>query len=144
MKNKAMKLGVIGASGVLFATLGTGQASAASAYATCHTTGSSGSVNASGWNHLGGIPNITLEVYDEQPDGHHVAARLGVGEADGGYSYYAWHADYDGYGTYKSINTYMTSVPNGTIPGIILEVGTFEGSTLLHYCTEGIPNPADG
>jgi hypothetical protein len=140
MRNRT-KLGVLGAGATLFLTLGTAPANAATAYASCCTTGASGSVNIGNWPHTGSVSGITLEVYDEQADGHHPAIRLAVPSAPSGWDYFPWHTDYDGYGTYTSISTYISSVPGGEVMAIRMEVANFEGDHLLNYCAKEIDSP---
>lgn len=139
MRNRT-KFGVLAAGAALFMTLGVAPADAATAYASCFTTGASGSVNITGWHLTGSVTGITLEVYDEQSDGHHPAIRLGT-PSGSGWDYFPWHADYDGFGTYASVSTYINSVPNGTVMAIRMEVANMEGSKVLNYCAKELNNP---
>ncbi|MFJ9060725.1 MULTISPECIES: hypothetical protein [unclassified Streptomyces] len=123
--------------------MGISSASAGTAYGSCYTTGASGSVNIANWPYTGSVTGISLKAYDEKPDGHHVRVRLATGNPDGvSWSYFGWHSNTAGYGTYKEWNTYITSVPNGHVGSILLQAATFEGDTLLNYCSsKRLENP---
>ncbi|MFF1839699.1 hypothetical protein ACFVXE_36880 [Streptomyces sp. NPDC058231] len=139
---KRMKFGVLAAGALLVTTLGVNPASAADRYMSCYTTGSSGSVELNGWNATGPISSVVMKVYDEASDGHHARIRLATGAANGvDWNYFPWHSDTDGFGTYKTFNSSIPSVPNGHIGSVKLQVATFEHDTLLNYCEKWIDNP---
>lgn len=142
--NKAAKISMLSGGALLFSVLGVGPASAATAYGTCATSplSSSGSVNIANWPYTGAATGITIKLYDEKPDGHHVRVRLVEQWTTGHRIYYAWRKNLDGYGTYKSWSTYMNPTgANNKISNIVLQVATFEGDTQLQYCEKRLENP---
>ncbi|MFH8494176.1 hypothetical protein [Streptomyces coeruleorubidus] len=130
------KFSMISVSALLFLGMAAGPAQAADHYTSCSTTGSSGSMATSGWDTGGrSVPSLVLKVYDEKPDGHHVRIRAIAGYADTN-TYFRWHANYDGYGTYKTIDTYIPEGPQ--IYSVGVQVATFEGDRLLNSCTRWV------
>lgn len=143
--NKMAKVGMLTGGALLFSVLGVGPASAATAYGSCATSplSSSGSVNIANWPYTGTVTGITIKLYDEKPDGHHVRVRLAEQWTTGKRIYYSWRKNLDGYGTYKTWSTYMnTTGANNKISNIVLQVATYEGDTQLQYCEKRLENPA--
>ncbi|SNX62450.1 hypothetical protein SAMN06272735_4231 [Streptomyces sp. TLI_55] len=102
--------------------------------AYCATTGANGTLITTGWDYNdNGIPYLTLTVRDSSADGHHVRVRLVTSHVDGK-TYFPWHANYDGAGSAKTFESYVSGY--GTISGAAIQVARFEGDTLLNYCTE--------
>ncbi|MEU6123958.1 hypothetical protein [Streptomyces sp. NPDC047123] len=130
--------------GFLLAAVTAGPASAASEYGTCATSplSSSGSVNVANWPARGNATGITLKLYDEKPDGHHVRIRLAEQWTTGKRVYYDWRKNMDGYGTYKSWETYMVPTgANNKISNIVLQVATYEGEKQLQSCEKRLGSP---
>ncbi|MET7507041.1 hypothetical protein [Streptomyces albidoflavus] len=141
---KSAKISLLTGGALLFSSLAVGPASAATAYGSCATSplSSSGSVNIANWPYSGKVTGINLRLYDEKPDGHHVRIRLAERWTTGKMVYYAWRKNMDGYGTYKSWDTYMNPTgANNKISGIVLQVATFEGETQLQFCEKRLYNP---
>ncbi|MFJ8716918.1 hypothetical protein ACIRD9_27700 [Streptomyces violaceus] len=138
MKKRA-QLGFIGAASALFVGFATSPSQAATQhYATCFTSplAASGSVSTSGWDYNDrSIPSLTMKVYDEAPDNHHVRIRLVVSYADS-YQYFPWHANYSGYGTYKEFPSHVAR--GGNIFDVAIQVGVFEGNKRLDHCTKWV------
>ncbi|MCC5477209.1 hypothetical protein [Streptomyces barringtoniae] len=111
---------------------------AAQHYASCSTSpaGASGSVSTSGWDYGDrSIPSLAMKVYDEASDGNHVQIRLVASYADT-FSYFPWHSDYDGYGTYKEFDS---SVPKGgNIFDVGIQVAVYDGSKQIRHCTKWV------
>lgn len=143
--NKVAKVGVLTSGALVFSVLGMGPASAATAYGSCATSSplsSSGSANIANWPYTGKVTGITISLYDEKPDGHHVRIRLAEQWTTGKRIYYQWRKNMDGYGTYKSWTTYMNPTgANNKISNIVLQVATYEGDTQLQYCEKRLENP---
>ncbi|MCX4455358.1 hypothetical protein OG585_22385 [Streptomyces sp. NBC_01340] len=134
---KKMKFGLLATSSLFFLGMATVPAQAADHYASCFTTGASGSVAINGWNAGGkNMPDVVLKVYDELSDGRHVRIRLIVSYMAGGTTYFPWHADYDGYGTYKEWDTSVTG--GAQIGNAAVQVARYEGDDQLNYCTEWV------
>ncbi|WP_405938021.1 hypothetical protein OG338_16375 [Streptomyces sp. NBC_00726] len=131
------QLGILAASALMVTAFGTSPATAANTarYTSCKTTGATGNANIIGWKSLDkGIPGVEMSVYDSLADGHHASVRLGVTYYRGGITYYPWHANNNGAGTWK---TFSSSVPKGSneIAAVWVQVARFEGSTLLNVCS---------
>ncbi|MFE9358512.1 hypothetical protein ACFYPB_31100 [Streptomyces olivaceoviridis] len=133
---KVIQMGVPVAGAAMLIGLTVSPAQAASYSGSCSTTGASGSVAVSGWSPGGKeIPNVTLKVKDTLADGHHARVRLAASYADG-VSYFPWHANYDGNGTTKEWDTYVSGP--GNIFDVGVQVARFEGDDMLNYCTKWI------
>ncbi|GAA2523704.1 hypothetical protein GCM10010423_16120 [Streptomyces levis] len=136
---KRTQIGLLAAASALFVGFTTSPSQAATQhYASCFTSpvGASGSVSTSGWDYGGrSIPSLTMKVYDEASDDHHVRIRLVVSYADS-YGYFPWHANYDGYGTYKSFPSYVSE--GGNIFDVGIQAAVFEGSKKLDHCTKWV------
>lgn len=76
---------------------------------------------------------MTLSVYDKKADGHHVAVRLITRKSDGRNHAWPWHRLYAGKGTSESWGTRASD--SGGIRLAFVQVGVFEGSTLLQTCS---------
>ncbi|MEU5307811.1 hypothetical protein [Streptomyces sp. NPDC021562] len=136
MKKKS-RIGLVAAGSMLLVGVAASPSQAATThFAGCDTTGASGTVNTSGWDYEDtSIPSVDLTVWDTKADGHHVAIRLVTAYTDG-YIYFPWHADYDGYATSKEVNSSVAK--GGNIFNVGIQVGTFEGNTLLNHCTKWV------
>jgi len=140
-KRTKFSLVPLGAALVVAITASPSQA-AVQHYASCYTTGSSGSAATTGWDYTdAGIPKVVLKVYDEAADGHHVRVRLVASYADSK-QYFQWRANYDGYGTYKSWETYVSG--SGNIFDVAVQVATYEGNEQLSSCTKWVSGGTKG
>lgn len=79
------------------------------------------------------MPDVVLKVYDELPDSRHVRIRLVVSYMAGGTTYFPWHANYDGYGTYKETDTSVSG--NAQIGNAAVQVARYDGNVQVNYCT---------
>ncbi|MET9392003.1 hypothetical protein ABZY20_16580 [Streptomyces sp. NPDC006624] len=124
------------AAALLLMGMAAGPAQAADYYESCATNGASGSIATSGWSAGGrSVPSLVMKIYDDKPDGHHVRIRAIASHADTK-TYYSWHKNTDGWGTYRTIDTY---IPSGAqIYSVGVQVATFEGDTLLYSCTRWV------
>ncbi|WP_328901453.1 hypothetical protein OHR86_17370 [Streptomyces sp. NBC_00441] len=134
---KLTQLGILTASALMVAGFGASPATAANTarYTSCKTTGATGDANIAGWKSMDkGIPSVQLSVYDSLSDGHHASIRLGVTYYRGGITYYPWHANNDGAGTWKMFNSYVPAGSDG-ITAVWVQVARYEGSTQLNLCS---------
>jgi hypothetical protein len=113
------------------ATTGTSQAS--DEFDDCTTTGASGWVSADWRGSITEIVDVGLGVADTSADGHHVAVRLMTHDSGGDIRYWSWHHWSEGNDT---SNTWYTTAQdsNSGIRDVGVQVGRFEGSTLLNSC----------
>lgn len=109
-------------------------ASADDYYAFCNTTGASGGLTV--YDYAGATDRIDLgmSVHDLKSDSHHVSIRLVTKNYAGTVKYWSWHKNTSGNGTTKSWKTYAKDDSGIFDAGI--QVGRFEGGTLLNYCTK--------
>ncbi len=134
---KSARFGLVAVSSALFVGFAASPSQAVVSHtAECSTTGANGSLITTGWNYNDrSIPNLALTVRDSSADGHHVQIRL-VAQYPDTYSYFPWHADYDGAGSSKEFDSYVPQ--GGTISDVGLQVATYEGSTQLSHCTKWV------
>ncbi|MFI6700877.1 hypothetical protein ACIBJC_18190 [Streptomyces sp. NPDC050509] len=86
------------------------------------------------------IRGISLRVYDEKADGHHVGIRLITYDHRGVKKYWPWHKVYDGNGHGKIWNT--SAQDDLQIFYAKVQVATIEGTTVLSSCeTPAATNP---
>ncbi|GAA2503618.1 hypothetical protein GCM10010276_53620 [Streptomyces longisporus] len=100
---------------------------------SCSTTGANGTVTVPGFSHKATYIVVALDLYDSLADGHHVRIRLITKDANKNYTYWPWHADYDGKGSSKEWNT-SAKDSNGFI-NVAAQVARFDGDNLLNSCT---------
>ncbi|WP_159038776.1 hypothetical protein [Streptomyces sp. NRRL B-1140] len=138
MKNRTKLALATTASALLIGFTTSPSQAAAQAYATCYTSpaGASGSVSTSGWKSGDrSIPSLTMKLYDEAPDNHHVRIRLVVMYADT-HKYFGWHHNYDGWGTYKEFPSHVSQ--GGNIFDVGIQAAVFEGDRRIDHCTKWV------
>lgn len=129
----SVKVGLPMAGAMLFLSVATSSAQAASYSGSCSTTGAWGSYAVSGYEYgKAGIPDITLKAKDTLADGHHVAVRFVTAYADTETTW-PWHHNYSGEGWTAVWDTSISG--GGQIYGVRVQVGRFEGDSLLNYCS---------
>lgn len=112
-----------------------GSASAYPMQAECSTTGAYGYVY-SDWYGADDRIDFQMTLTDMAADGHHVRARLVTKDVNGVRKNWPWHADYKGNNTSIDVNSYATNDSGIFDWGI--QVGRFEGDTMLNSCTDWI------
>ncbi|MFB7086850.1 hypothetical protein [Streptomyces sp. NPDC056296] len=119
---------------MLIGLAGATPASAYELYAHCNTTGASGGVTV--WDFYGATDRIDLSmsVDDMKSDSHHVSIRLLTKNHAGTVKYWSWHKNTSGNGTSKRWETYAKD--DSGIFDVGIQVGRFEGSTMLNSCTD--------
>ncbi|MGW9300720.1 hypothetical protein ACWHA3_07800 [Streptomyces cyaneofuscatus] len=110
----------------------TGTANAAVDIADCFTTGAYGIVTYQYSGAVNDTVYIDLGVKDRLADGHHVAVRLITVDTGDRTKYWTWRHWYEGNNTGHTY--YTTAQLDSGISKVGVQVGRFEGSTLLNSC----------
>lgn len=82
------------------------------------------------------VDPLRLRAVDTAADGHHAAVRLSTVQFDGNFKAWPWHRNYGGNGSDQVWDTYASD-SNG-IAGVRIDVGLFEGTSLLRICTSSL------
>ncbi|TDT32168.1 hypothetical protein EV562_11021 [Streptomyces sp. BK208] len=100
----------------------------------CSTTGAWGYVYAD-WYGAASRIDFQMTFSDTKADGHHAAARLVTEDVNGVKKYWPWHKDTNGANNGAvDYNSYATNSSGIFDWGV--QVGRFEGSTMLNSCTD--------